>query len=232
MRAAPVDHSPPVPPAVPIQRIAPADLGPSGPAAPAPPVFVPRDSSRAAGPVALLARPPVPLQRVGTHEAPSPGRSLPLPGQSGRTAASRASEEMPTAQRFVGELFSAFVGMAPTFARPSARKEKSPHEAEQGNAPSAPRSEDPTKPPSKFDPLEQFGGPELAKLAERLLPHLGPKIAALPELQPATPFTPDSMTIEQAEKLARRLYPQITQRLKAELGRDRERAGMITGLHR
>jgi hypothetical protein len=37
---------------------------------------------------------------------------------------------------------------------------------------------------------------------------------------------------EELRNLAKRIYPYISQRLKVELRRDRERAGMITGLHR
>ena len=40
------------------------------------------------------------------------------------------------------------------------------------------------------------------------------------------------MSTDQVRTLASRLYPHISQKLKAELRRDRERAGMITGLHR
>lgn len=39
-------------------------------------------------------------------------------------------------------------------------------------------------------------------------------------------------TPQEMRQLAARLFPYISQRLKAEIGKDRERAGMITGLHR
>jgi hypothetical protein len=42
----------------------------------------------------------------------------------------------------------------------------------------------------------------------------------------------DEMSELELRKLASRLYPYISQRLKVELRRDRERSGSITGLHR
>ncbi len=42
----------------------------------------------------------------------------------------------------------------------------------------------------------------------------------------------DQLEPRQLRRLAARLYPHISQRIKVELGRDRERAGMVTGLHR
>ncbi|MCU1496032.1 MAG: hypothetical protein JWO62_3796 [Acidimicrobiaceae bacterium] len=41
----------------------------------------------------------------------------------------------------------------------------------------------------------------------------------------------EAMSEEEIRTLANRIYPYISQRLKVELRRDRERAGMITGLH-
>jgi hypothetical protein len=43
---------------------------------------------------------------------------------------------------------------------------------------------------------------------------------------------PKPLSEDELRNLARRIYPYISQRLKVELRRDRERAGMITGLHR
>ncbi|MCU1490671.1 MAG: hypothetical protein JWM85_2076 [Acidimicrobiaceae bacterium] len=44
--------------------------------------------------------------------------------------------------------------------------------------------------------------------------------------------TADAFSPQEIRKLAARVYPFVSQRLKSELARDRERAGMITGLHR
>jgi hypothetical protein len=48
---------------------------------------------------------------------------------------------------------------------------------------------------------------------------------------PSSSTSPESSN-EELRKFAARIYPYISERLKTELGRDRERAGMITGLHR
>jgi hypothetical protein len=46
------------------------------------------------------------------------------------------------------------------------------------------------------------------------------------------PQVDPAMSTDGVRQLASRMYPYISSRLKAELGTDRERAGMITGLHR
>ena len=53
-----------------------------------------------------------------------------------------------------------------------------------------------------------------------------------PSTPPPSPPAQSEPSAQELRKLAARLFPYISQRLKSEIGRDRERAGMITGLHR
>jgi len=59
-----------------------------------------------------------------------------------------------------------------------------------------------------------------------------PEAEPEPEPEKDEPAAEGELTAEAARTLASKIYPYISQKLKAELGRDRERAGMITGLHR
>jgi hypothetical protein len=198
--------------------------------------------------LAVLTRPSVPLQRT---IAPRTANLAPR-GPDARPVALAAERDAGapelSVQRFLGKAAMAYLH----------RKEhpqgetKSATTADGGTMPTAPPPDTPrsdeerqqsirmirTVPDTEVKYFASRLFPHIASddrdityLASRLLPHLIGPLSKDPALAPAD-FSVEALSFTDIEKLARRLYPAFSAKLKTELGRDRERAGMITGLHR
>ncbi len=196
--------------------------------------------TRPSGPGSAALESRAPSGRPEHHApAPAPAPAAPAvrvePSPSGYTsgplalagAAAVALQRRPVGESSVSEL-------------PLARRELAPRPA---TAATPARAElAPARSPAAVEdvPVQRFIGDLVSTASNVASQYFGRK---KPPAQPSppqdaqksapqAPQAPPEMPMSEVRKLAHRIYPLISQKLKAELGRDRERAGMITGLHR